>query len=85
MKLKMDVEVTPEELRRLLGLPDVQRLHQDMIDQIREQMASGAEGYDPLTLFKPYLSGGMGSMDALQKMMLGMMANSYQSADREAE
>ncbi|WP_027859111.1 DUF6489 family protein [Marinobacterium jannaschii] len=85
MKLKMDVEVTPEEVRRLLGLPDVAGLHQDMIEQIREQMASGVEGYDPLTLFKPYLSGGMGSMDALQKIMLGMMANGYQSADRESD
>jgi len=85
VKLKMDVEVTPEELRRLLGLPDVQGLHQDMINQIREQMEAGAEGYDPLTLFKPYLSGGMGSMDALQKIMLGMMANSYQPADRDAD
>ncbi len=77
MKFKVDIEMSPEELRKVLGLPDVQGLQQEMMDKILEQMEAGVEGYDPLTMFKPYLTSGLGSMEALQKMMLGMMAKGY--------
>lgn len=77
MKFKIDVEMSPEELRKVLGLPDVEGFHEDMMNRIRTQMEEGVEGYDPLTLFKPYLSSGLGSMDALQKIMLSMMTSPY--------
>ncbi len=77
MKFKIDIEMKPEELRKVLGLPDVEGFHEDMMNRIREQMEAGVDGYDPLTLFKPYLSGGLGSMEALQKIMLSMMTSPY--------
>ncbi|MGB0467352.1 MAG: DUF6489 family protein [Pontibacterium sp.] len=77
MNFKIDIDIEPEELRKVLGLPDVEGFHADMMHRIREQMEAGAEGYDPLTLFKPYLSGGPGAMDALQKVMLSMMTSPY--------
>ncbi|WP_315983140.1 DUF6489 family protein [Aliamphritea spongicola] len=67
MNFKIDVEMTPEELRKVLGLPDVAAFQQEMMDKIQENMAAGAEGYDPLTLFQPYMTNSLGSMDALQK------------------
>lgn len=77
MKFKIDIDMSPEELRKVLGLPDVEGFHEDMMNRIREQMDAGVDGYDPLTLFKPYLSSGVGSMEALQKMMLSMMTSPY--------
>lgn len=74
MKFTINVDMTPEELRRALGLPDVSGLQDEMVSRIREQMDAGAEGYDPLTLFKPYMNSGLGSMDALQKMLFTMMS-----------
>ena len=67
MKINMNVELTPQELRELLGLPDVQGFHQDMMDKIRERMEQGMEGYDPLTFFKPYAAGSTMGMDVFQK------------------
>lgn len=83
MNFKIDVDMTPDEMRRVLGLPDIAGFQQEMLDQIRERMAAGADGYDPLTLFKPYMTGGLGSMEALQQMMLKMMTN-YKGASKEA-
>ena len=74
MNFKIDVEMTPEELRKVLGLPDVESFQQEMMDKIQERMAAGAEGYDPLTLYQPYMNSSLGSMDSMQKMMLNMMA-----------
>ena len=81
MNFKIDVDITPEEMRKLLGLPDISGLQDEMIQKIREQMEAGAEGYDPLSLMKPYMNSGLGSMEAFQKMMMGIMSQ-YGSFDK---
>ena len=83
MKFKIDIDMSPEELRKVLGLPDVQKFQQDMMDKITEQMEAGVEGYDPLTLFKPYLTSGLGSMEALQKLMMGLTTTGLNSTDNK--
>ncbi|MBV1786538.1 hypothetical protein KQ940_00535 [Marinobacterium sp. D7] len=83
MKFTINIDMTPEELRRALGLPDVAALQDEMISRIREQMDAGAEGYDPLTLLKPYMSQGIGSMEAFQKMLFSMMSQYGRSEDRK--
>ncbi len=84
MKFTINVDMTPEELRRVLGLPDVSALQQEMIERVREQMAAGTEGYDPLTLLKPYLNSGLGSMEALQKMLFTMMSQYGRNDDHKS-
>ena len=46
MEIKVEVSLTPEELRRFLGLPDVGGLQDDLIDFLRDKMgaASSASG-----------------------------------------
>ncbi|MDY6892085.1 MAG: DUF6489 family protein [Pseudomonadota bacterium] len=84
MNFRIDIEMTPEELRRTLGLPDVTGLQQQMVTRVREQMEAGAEGYDPLTLLKPYLNGGIGSMETFQKLLFNML-NQYGSGKRDTD
>jgi hypothetical protein len=71
MKVTMDVDITPEEVRKLFGLPDVEGFQRQMMDDLRSRMQSGMEGYDPLKLFQPYLTGGMAGWDVLQRMLAG--------------
>lgn len=68
MNVKIDVDVTPEEMRKLLGLPDVETFQREMLESIRKKMTEGVEGYDPLKFFQPYLSGSVASWDMFQKM-----------------
>jgi uncharacterized protein VirK/YbjX len=74
MHIKVDVDITPEEVRRLMGLPDVQAFQQELMDRIKAQMLAGAEGYDPLTLFRPFLEQTASSMESFQKLFGGLMA-----------
>jgi hypothetical protein len=74
MNFKIDVDITPEEMRKLLGLPDVEAFQREMLDEIRKKMIEGVEGYDPLKLFQPYLSGSVASWDMFQKMFTAAMA-----------
>ncbi|MFI0399475.1 MAG: DUF6489 family protein [Thiolinea sp.] len=52
MNIKFDVDMTPEEMRRLVGLPDVQEFNKQVMDKMLEKLTLGAEGYDPMSLFQ---------------------------------
>ena len=92
MKISFDVEVTPEEMRKLLGLPDVEAFQRQLMDDIRERMVAGTEGYDPIKLFQPYVTGTMASWDMFQKMLAnatslssGGTSSSSDSTDAESK
>ena len=72
--MKITIDMSPEEMRKLMGWPDVQGLQEEMIDKIREQMNAGAEGYDPLSLLQPFFAQSASSMENFQKMVAGMMS-----------
>jgi len=68
MNVKIDIDVTPEEMRKLMGLPNVEGFQQQLLEDIRERMGRGVEGYDPLVLFEPYLKGSQAGMDWMQRL-----------------
>ncbi len=68
MKISIDIDITPEEFRRLMGLPYVSAFQQEMMNQIRDRMLAGVEGYDPMKMFQPYYSSALSSWDLWQKM-----------------
>lgn len=64
MKVSVDVDATPEELRRFFGLPDLSPLNEELVATMRQRMQEGAEGYDPFSL----MGTGGPAMETLQKM-----------------
>ena len=74
MKITVDIDITPEEMRELMGWPDVKGFQQELLQKVREQMQAGADGYDPLSLMQPFISQSFDSMSKFQKMMMGVMA-----------
>ena len=86
MKINVEFDLTPDEFRRSLGLPDVEAFQQDLLNRIYKQMESGVEGYDPMSLMQPFLqqpglsqgmtqglSQGLASFGTYQQMMLDML------------
>jgi hypothetical protein len=69
MNVKIDIDISPDEVRKLFGLPDVEAFHRQLMDDIRARIADGAEGYDPLKLFQPYLSSTLASWDMFRTAM----------------
>lgn len=43
MQIRVEVEVTPEELRRFLGLPDVAGLQDDIVAFLRDKVGAASE------------------------------------------
>lgn len=52
MKIQIEIDLTPAELRQFLGLPDVAGLQEDMIDYVRRRVSDGAESFDPAELLR---------------------------------
>ncbi len=93
MKINVEFDLTPEEFRRALGLPDVEAFQKDLLNRIYKQMESGTEGYDPMSLMQPFLqqpglsqnlsqglSQGLSSFGNYQQMMLDMLTKAASSA-----
>lgn len=49
MKITVDVDCTPEEARRFMGLPDMSSVHEVYLSQLRRSME---EGVTPETITK---------------------------------
>jgi hypothetical protein len=73
MKINIDIDITPEEMRKLLGWPDIEGLQKEAIARFTEKMQAGTEGYDPMSLVEPFLAQSASSMEGFQKIMAGMM------------
>ncbi|MCT7358536.1 MAG: hypothetical protein COB09_08730 [Thalassobium sp.] len=80
MKINVTFDLTPEELRRAMGLPDVQEFQQELFASMLEKMKSGEEGYDAMSLYQPMFNEGMNAMGQFQKMMLSMMSGASSSS-----
>ena len=70
MKIRVEVEVGPKELREFLGLPDVSGLQQDAIAALSKKLASSKESLDPLALLRGLVPSGLLSIDEWQRLLL---------------
>ncbi|CCK75498.1 MAG: hypothetical protein KBT75_15880 [Oleispira antarctica] len=80
MKINIEFDMTPEELRRAMGLPDVQEFQNEVMKGMMEKMMSGEEGYDAMSLFKPMMSESMKSVDKAQKTFMNLMSGYMKGA-----
>ena len=79
MKIHVDLDITPEEMRRFLGLPDVAPLQKELMEKLRERMEAGIADHDPVKLMEPFLTGNMKSFENLQNLFFGSLAKKRDS------
>jgi hypothetical protein len=58
MKVKIDIDCTPEEARTFFGLPDLGPLQQEMLKAMQEKMRGAMGAMDPETIMKAWMPGG---------------------------
>ncbi|MDD2899433.1 MAG: hypothetical protein PHI31_12050 [Desulfuromonadaceae bacterium] len=81
MKIHFDIDATPQELRTFFGLPDVETLQKEMMDQIREKMLGGVEGFDIRSIMKPLLPENLMSVSSMQKSFWDAFTKTTSSSD----
>jgi hypothetical protein len=58
MKVKIDIDCTPEEARTFFGLPDLGPLQQEMLKAMQEKMTGAMGAMDPESIMKAWMPGG---------------------------
>ena len=59
MKIKIDIDCTPQEARGFLGLPEVAPLQETMMKELEKRLQDGLKSMDSEALFKAWLPSGM--------------------------
>jgi hypothetical protein len=68
MKVKIDLECTPEEARTFFGLPDVQPMQKAMMQEMQDRLMSAVKGTDAETLMKTWMPAGVAGLEQMQKL-----------------
>ena len=58
MKVKVDIDCTPEEARAFFGLPDLAPLQKEMMTEMQARMKSALSAMDPEAMMKAWMPGG---------------------------
>jgi len=75
MKMTIEVDCTPEEARRFMGLPDVSALNEHLVGEMQKRVEANMALISPDELVKNWMSFGAGAQEQFRKLMeVGMTA-----------
>jgi len=69
MKINLELDMSPEEARRLMGLPDVTPLQAEMLDDMRKRMKAAMDTSDPQALLRAWMPLGAQGFEQFQKFL----------------
>jgi hypothetical protein len=73
MKIKLDIDCTPEEMRAFFGLPDVKPMQEKLLQELQQRLSAALPAMDPETMLKTWLPATLKGFEQLQEMFLGQM------------
>ena len=70
MKVHVDIEMTPEEARATMGLPDIAPMQQKMMDEMQARMKAAFDTGDPEAMMRAWMPlGGAKAFEQFQKFL----------------
>ena len=69
MKMTIEVDCTPEEARRFLGLPDVSGLNDHLVSEMSKRIDANIAMLNPEDFMKNWMNFGAGAQEQFRKMM----------------
>ena len=69
MKMTIEVDCTPEEARRFLGLPDVSGLNDHLVGEMTKRIDANISLLSPEEFMKNWMAFGSGAQEQFRKMM----------------
>ena len=68
MKFNFDIECTPEEARRFIGLPDVAKMQDAMMQEMQKRMMDNMKAMEPENIMSAWFPTSMQSLTDMQRM-----------------
>ena len=89
MKFKFDIECTPEEARKFVGLPDVAPMQEKLMQELEERMQENIRTLTPEEMVKTWMPATMQGIGEMQKMFWSQMGvqmpNATEGDDKDDE
>jgi hypothetical protein len=73
MKIKLDIDCTPEEVREFFGLPQVKALQEELLKEVQERLRANIKAMDPEAMLKTWLPTTLKGFEQLQEIFLAQM------------
>ncbi len=83
MKIKIEVDIGPTELREFLGLPDTSEMQRELLQVAQKKFQAGVENIDPVALVKGWMPLSLLSVEQWQRRLAKALEKL--DADIEAE
>ena len=83
MKIEIDIDCTPDEARRFLGLPDVGPMQEALVEELRRRLFANLEAMEPETLMKTWLPLGLQGLETVQKAFWTQMNKAMSEAQKK--
>ncbi len=83
MKIKFDIECTPQEARTFLGLPDVEKMQEAMMQEIQKKMTENIASLDAESLMKTWMPASMKGFEQMQNMFWSSLSGSAGKDDQK--
>jgi len=84
MKFTVDVECTPEEARKFVGLPDVAPMQEAMMKELQKQMMDNVKSLDPEAMMQNWMTPSIQGWGEMQKIFWAQMGLAAPEANDEA-
>ena len=75
MKITINVDCTPEEARRYMGLPDVAPMQEAVLKEMQERIMANMAAMQPAEMMKAWMPTGMDNWLDLQKELWTRMTS----------
>ena len=69
MKMTIEVDCTPEEARRFMGLPDVSGLNDHLVKEMQSKITANMSLLSADELIKNWMAFGAGAQEQFRKLM----------------
>lgn len=69
MKMTVEVDCSPEEARRFLGLPDVSVLNDHLVSEMTKRVEANISLLNPEEFMKNWMTFGAGAQEQFRKFM----------------
>jgi Family of unknown function (DUF6489) len=69
MKVHLEIDMTPEEARRFMGLPDISKLQEKMVAEMESRMKAAMDTSDPEAMMRAWLPLGGQAFEQFQRFM----------------
>lgn len=88
MKFKFDIECTPEEARKFIGLPDVAPMQERMMEELEKKLQENMRNLTPEEMVKTWMPATVQGFAEMQNMFwkqMGVNTPSATKSDKDKE